>query len=66
MLVAAERSPGISPAELLRRVRRSYGQLTGRELERWLLDEQLAETDGDGLLRPTPRTVEIAGRLGWV
>lgn len=64
MLVAVER-PGISPTELLRRVHRSYGQLTARELARWLLDEQLAEIDG-GLLRPTARTVEIAGRLDWL
>lgn len=52
----------MSARELADRNRRCPGELTARALERWLLEAGLA-TNGDGLLRPTARAVELAGAL---
>jgi hypothetical protein len=37
--------------------------ISERELVGWLLDEQFAEVDQDGLLRPTGRCVELGGSV---
>ena len=57
------RSTGISACALLAR-RGNPSQLSADDLERWLIEQQLAVPDGaPGLLVPTERALELAGAL---
>lgn len=62
---AREQAAGISAAELLARSGNGNGRpdLSPRDLERWLLDGQLAERSADGLLTLTRHGWEIGSAL---
>jgi hypothetical protein len=54
----------IGAGELEARVTRPYGRFVdSAELEAWLLGARLATRSPDGLLRATPRGLELAGAL---
>ncbi len=50
---------GIYPSELAARSRWNSGSLNAVDLTRWLVRENLATLDDDGLLRPTPLVFEL-------
>jgi hypothetical protein len=56
----------VTASELILRTK-SVGKIAASELERWLLEQRLAEPDGaPGLLRPTARGRQLGGALTFL